>query len=105
MVNPDYRNLGSPVTSRTNSWLDLCIRAWGSEFNAPDHGAYRFSGAREFDSTDIYRTGIYGLQGDLLLLVDGSQYPDMRDGLIAGVGITPGAANYGKGSYQEISFG
>ena len=40
---------------------------------------------------------------DTLLLLDGTQYPDMRDGIIAGVGVIPGAANNGFGSYQELN--
>ena len=94
--------LGNKVSTRTYSWSELPLRAWGGEFNAPDHGIYEWSNGRKFDSTDKDRTGIYGVQGDDLLLVDGSQYPDMRDGLVAGVGTTPGAAQTGHGSYQEI---
>lgn len=95
--------LGSKVSTRTTSWNELVQRAWGSEFNAPDHKIYRFGGgARNFDSTDKGLTGLYGVPGDNVLLIDGSQYPDMRDGLVAGVGTTPGAANSGKGSYEEI---
>ena len=45
-------NLGSPVTTRTISMLDMVTRAWGSEFNAPDHNIYQFSNNRGFDSTD-----------------------------------------------------
>ena len=52
-------NLGSPVTSRTISWLDLASRAWGSEWRAPDHAMYRFSNGRQFDSTDMTDSGIY----------------------------------------------
>lgn len=50
--------LGPKVTSHSYSWADLVHRAWGSEFNAPDHGAYQFTG-RRFDSTDKGSTGIY----------------------------------------------
>ena len=53
-------NLGNPVTVRTISWNDLCIRAWGSEFNAPDHKIYQMSGGNNKDSTDQGTTGIYG---------------------------------------------
>lgn len=53
-------NLGYKVTTRTYSWNDLVQRAWGSEFNAPDHGIYEFSGGRKFDSTDKGSTGFYG---------------------------------------------
>lgn len=76
MARPNYSNLGSQVTSRDISWLDMCMRAWGSEFNAPDHGVYVFSGGRRYDSTDRNRTGIYGVIPDNLLEVAG-QYPDM----------------------------
>jgi hypothetical protein len=53
-------NLGSKVTTKNVSWLDLVTRAWGTEFNAPDHGIYEFSGGRKFDSTDKSNTGFYG---------------------------------------------
>jgi hypothetical protein len=35
------------------------MRAWGAEYNAPDHGSYEFSQGRKFDSTDKGETGIY----------------------------------------------
>lgn len=47
------------VTSRNFSFLDMVMRQWGAEFNAPDHGTYEFSGGRRFDSTDMGSTGIY----------------------------------------------
>ncbi len=50
---------GKPVTSRTFSWKEMVVRQWGSEYSAPDHRIYQFSGGRGFDSTDTYRTGIY----------------------------------------------
>jgi len=53
--------LGGNVSVREVSWDALVKRAWGSEFNAPDKGAYEFSGGRKFDSTDKGRTGIYGV--------------------------------------------
>ncbi len=53
-------NLGSTVTSRNISWQDLVIRAWGSEYFAPDKNIYQFSSGRNFDSTDQNNTGIYG---------------------------------------------
>ena len=58
---PNYLNqsLGSPVTSRTISWLQMAQGAWGSECNTPDPGAYAFSNGRKFDSTDIGNTGFY----------------------------------------------
>lgn len=97
-------DLGSKVTSRTISWMDMAIRAWGSEFNAPDHNIYRFSNGRGFDSSDRGLTGIYGVQGDNVLLISGSQYPDMRDGLLQGFGPGPaGAYDNGFGDYPEIS--
>jgi len=52
-------NLGNAPVVRTFSWLDMVMRAWGSEFNAPDHGIYEFSGGRKYDSTDMNNTGIY----------------------------------------------
>ena len=52
-------NLGAPVTWRTYNYLDMVIRSWGSEYNAPDHGVYEFSGGRKYDSTDLNATGIY----------------------------------------------
>ena len=98
--------LGSKVTSRQTDWNSLVQRAWGTEFNAPDHEMYVF-GSRKFDSTDKGVTGIYGVHGDNLLLLSGTQYPDMRDGLIMGQGNSPnfaaGATNLGLGSYPELS--
>jgi hypothetical protein len=55
-LNPD---LGPPVSWRQFSLLEMVERAWGSEFNAPDHGVYQFSNNRRFDSTDLGTTGIY----------------------------------------------
>lgn len=52
-------SLGRPVTSRQFSWKEMVIRQWGSEYAAPDHGVYQFSGGRRFDSTDLGTTGIY----------------------------------------------
>lgn len=56
-------SLGRPVTTRQFSWKEQAIRAWGSEFSAPDHRIYQFSGARSFDSTDRGSTGIYRQPG------------------------------------------
>jgi len=53
-------NLGNKVTTRNISWMDLAIRAWGSEFRIPDHNIYNFSNGRHFDSTDNSSNGIYG---------------------------------------------
>jgi hypothetical protein len=55
--------LGKPVTTRTFSWLEMCSRAWGSEFRAPDHRIYQFSGGNNKDSTDLGTTGIYRRPG------------------------------------------
>jgi hypothetical protein len=77
--------LGSKVTARDYSWEDRCTRAWGSEFRAPDHGIYVFTG-RKYDSTDKNRTGIYGVEVPDELLVSGTQYPDMRDVWIRQIG-------------------
>jgi hypothetical protein len=52
-------SLGRPVTSRQFSWKEMVIRQWGSEYAAPDHRVYQFSGGRNFDSTDLGVTGIY----------------------------------------------
>ncbi len=51
-------NLGPKVTARTLNWEEMVRRSWGSEFSAPDHGIYEFTG-RDFDSTDRGQTGIY----------------------------------------------
>ena len=79
------------------------MQAWGSEFHAPDHGIYEFSNGARKDSTDRGKTGLYGVRGDTLLLLDGRAWPDMREALVVGVGTAPGAANNGFGSYQEIA--
>jgi len=62
-------SLGLPVTSRTFSWNEMCRRAWGSEFSAPDHRVYQFSNGRGFDSTDRGVTGFY-TQGVLDILTE-----------------------------------
>ena len=62
-------SLGLPVTSRTFSWNEMCRRAWGSEFSAPDHRDYQFSNGRGFDSTDRGVTGFY-TQGALDILTE-----------------------------------
>lgn len=57
----DLNSINQKVTVRTTSWLDLAMRSWGAEFNAPDHAIYEFGqGARKFDSTDKSDEGIYG---------------------------------------------
>jgi hypothetical protein len=50
---------GLPVTTRSFSLKEMVVREWGSEFAAPDHGAYQFSNGRRFDSTDLGQTGFY----------------------------------------------
>lgn len=55
-LNP---KLGNKVSSRSIPWKEMAIRAWGSEFAAPDHRIYVFSNGRAFDSTDLLTTGIY----------------------------------------------
>lgn len=52
-------NLGNPVSTRTINWKDLVTRAWGSEYQAPDHNIYQMSNGRGFDSTDKTDSGIY----------------------------------------------
>ena len=52
-------NLGARVVTRTINWQDLVMRAWGSEYQAPDRRIYQFSGGRNYDSTDQNETGIY----------------------------------------------
>jgi hypothetical protein len=61
MPTIDPYNLGHKVTTRDVNWGDLVRRAWGSEFNAPDHGLYEWSNGRKFDSTDKGKTGVYGV--------------------------------------------
>ena len=57
-------SLGLPVTTRQFSLLEMVSRAWGSEFQAPDHRIYQFgNGQRSFDSTDLGTTGIYRRPG------------------------------------------
>lgn len=53
------RNLGYPVTTRQYSWDNMARQAWGTEFAAPDHNIYNFTGGRSFDSSDLGTTGIY----------------------------------------------
>lgn len=72
----ELASINVKVTTRTTSWLDLAMRAWGSEFHAPDHGVYEFSYGRKFDSTDMGRTGIYGVEVPLPFEGD-NNYPDM----------------------------
>ena len=53
-------NLGANVVTRQFSWQDLCQRAWGTEWSAPDHQIYVFSNGAARDSTDMTTDGIYG---------------------------------------------
>ena len=57
ILNPQV-NWQKPTTTSRNG-LDLAMRAWGSEFNAPDHNVYRFSNGKGYDSTDQSRGGPY----------------------------------------------
>jgi hypothetical protein len=61
MTQPIAPTLGKHVTSREFTWYSLVLQAWGSEFSAPDHGAYEFSGGIRKDSTDRGLTGLYGV--------------------------------------------
>lgn len=70
-------NLGFKVTTRQIDWSAQARTAWGSEWSAPDHGAYEFSNGRKFDSTDRGVTGIYGVSGINYLMVGDGRYPDM----------------------------
>jgi len=64
MPPPIPQGLGTPVTTRNFSLLEMVSRAWGSEFKAPDHGIYVFDGGvRRFDSTDMGTTGFYRRPG------------------------------------------
>lgn len=56
---PASTNLGPKVSTREITMGDLVRRAWGGEYNAPDHGVYEFTGSRKFDSTDKGSTGLY----------------------------------------------
>jgi hypothetical protein len=93
----DPKNLGNKVKTRVINWLDLAMRAWGSEFHAPDHGVYEFSNGRKWDSTDKGLTGLYGVDVENVIVLDGMQYPDMRDGLF----VNDGNPTLG----QELPFG
>jgi len=79
MVNntlSDLNSINTKVTTRTTSWLDMAMRAWGSEWNSPDHAVYRFSNGRNFDSTDKGLTGIYGVDVPFSLEAD-NNWPDV----------------------------
>ena len=78
----DLNSINTKVTTRTTSWLDLSMRAWGGEFKAPDHGIYRFSNGREFDSTDKSTQGIYSPDNYTGLLLEGRGHNDMVEFLL-----------------------
>jgi hypothetical protein len=101
-TNPN--NLGPKVSTRSIDWLSMAMRAWGSEYHAPDHGIYEFGSNRKFDSTDNGVTGLYGIDAPEIILLDGTQYPDMRDGFIDSFGVwINGYANNGLGDYKEVA--
>jgi hypothetical protein len=56
---PGLNNINTKVATRDISWSDLCTRAWGTEWRAPDHRVYRFSGNNFKDSTDLTTNGFY----------------------------------------------
>jgi hypothetical protein len=96
--------LGSRVSTKTISWLDQVMKAWGSEFHAPDHRIYQFGGGNNKDSTDMGLTGIYGVDAPEVMLLDGTKYPDMRDGIVDSFGVfANGYANNGFGDYKEVA--
>jgi hypothetical protein len=68
------------VSFRTVSYEEMVISLWGAAWNLNDI-AYEMSNGRQFESTDKYLTGIYGVTGmDGLLDWDPTptnQYPDM----------------------------
>ena len=99
----DPKNLGNKVKTRVTNWLDLAMRAWGSEFHAPDHGIYEFSNGRKWDSTDKGLTGIYGVDAPELLVLNGMPYPDMRDGLFQNDGLPTLGQELPFGFYNEIA--
>lgn len=100
-------NLGPKVSTRSLNWLSLVEDAWGSEFLQPDKGMYQFSNGRSYDSTDRGLTGLYGVVGDDVLLFDGTQYPDMRDGMFQenGSGVPLGSQLGGFGQFNEVTRG
>ena len=74
--------LGKKVSSRELNWLALCQNAWGSEFNAPDHGIYEWSNGVKFDSTDKWMTGLYNPNAYEGVMLDNPHYPDMPSFLL-----------------------
>lgn len=99
----DPKNLGNKVKTRVTNWLDLAMRAWGSEFHAPDHGVYEFSNGRKFDSTDKGLTGLYGVDVEDVLVLSGMPYPDMRDGLFTNDGNPTLGQELPFGRYDELA--
>lgn len=77
-------NLGDKVSTRDYNWLEMCQRAWGSEFYAPDHKIYLWSNGRAFDSSDKGLSGIYGVEVYEDITID-DNYPDMRTAMSDGV--------------------
>lgn len=75
--------LGRQVTSRNFSLLEMFERSWGAEWAQPDHAVYRFSGGRNFDSTDMGTTGIYrqGVTGVVTPAIAGQLTTDYGAGL------------------------
>jgi hypothetical protein len=89
MTQPIAPTLGKHVTSREFTWYSLVLQAWGSEFSAPDHGAYEFSTGIKKDSTDRGLTGLYGVIVSPPLEFDNTstpQTPDMDQSLEASSG-------------------
>ena len=74
----NQNNLGAKVVSRLINWQQMAMQAWGSEYNAPDHGVYEFSNGKKYDSTDMSQGGVYQPQfGINRLMLEDSSYPDM----------------------------
>jgi hypothetical protein len=76
MMAKIMNNLGNKVTYSTQNWEQLVVRAWGAEWNSPDHRVYKFSGGRNFDSTDMNNTGIYNAALGVNYLKLDTNYPD-----------------------------
>ncbi len=74
-------NLGGNVTTSTMTIESIVEKYWGSEYRAPDRGTYVFAGgSRRFDSTDKFRSGIYGVEVPEAIEVQNDftrRYPDM----------------------------
>jgi hypothetical protein len=89
-VNP--KNLGHRVSSRDLNWADLCHKAWGSDFYAPDPGIYEFTG-RKYDSTDKGLTGLYGVDNTATIEIDDphgiDRYSDMDQSIEISNSLSP----------------